>query len=335
MSLKNIIMLATISFVFTAFQSKGHSSGLTSKDNPNRVTLHSYTVVDDHPATVGKWRNNPIDIEGVMSYPKDSGSGPFPAIIYLLSSGGYNKKYDDGWVKQLNDAGYATLMVNQYTARGMNVKGGLGSSQNGMGDISFVSDVYAAIRSLKKNPNIDQNRIATFGMSWGAGVQIFMTSQWYTNKVGDGEQIQAHIALAPACYMTVEKPAPTSTKMLMLLGEKDNWNEPGPCIDYAEKLNAAGGSAEVIVIPDAVHAFDMVEPKKSQNVMTWHCQVTWDPKTMKAFNKREGKVADYSKNSWGNLWDECSRKRKVTTGGTSAQRKQAEDAIFSFLKNNL
>ena len=112
-------------------------------------------------------------------------------------------------------------------------------------------------------------------------------------------------------------------------------NESGPCIDCADKLNAAGGSAEVIVIPGAVHAFDIEEPKKSQTVITWHCQVTWDPKTMKAFNKREVKVVDYSKNSLGNLWDDCSKKRKVTTGGTSAQRKQAEDAIFSFLKNNL
>ena len=342
MSLKHNLIISIISLSLATFQSIGHSlefnlSGLTSKDDPNRVTLKSYTVDidDDHPAAADKWRNNPIDIEGVMSYPKDSESSPFPAVIYLLSSGGYNKKYDDIWIKQLNDAGYATLMVNQYTARGISLKGGLGSSQDGMGDISFVSDVYAAIRSLKKNPKIDKNRIATFGMSWGGGVQIFMTSQWYTNKVGDGEQIQAHIALAPACYMTVENPIPTSAKILMLLGEKDNWNEPGPCIDYADKLNAAGGSAEVIIIPDAAHAFDTAEPKKSKKAMTWHCQVTWDPKTMMAYHKREGKEADYSKNDWGNLWDDCSKKRKVTTGGTSAQRKQAEDAIFLFLKNNL
>ena len=100
-------------------------------------------------------------------------------------------------------------------------------------------------------------------------------------------------------------------------------------------IHAAGGSAEVIIIPDAAHAFDTAEPKKSKKAMTWHCQVTWDPKTMMAYHKREGKEADYSKNDWGNLWDDCSKKRKVTTGGTSAQRKQAEDAIFLFLKNNL
>ena len=257
--MKTLIILLMLSS--SVFALELNLSGLTSKDDPNRVTLHSFTVATDHPATVGQWRNNSIDIEGVMSYPKDSRRDPLPAIIYLLSSGGYNKKYDDGWIKQLNNAGYATLMVNQYTARGISLKRGLGGSQDGIGDISFLSDVYAALRSLKKNPRIDQNRIATFGMSWGAGVQIFMTSQWYTNKVGDGEQIQAHIALAPACYMTVENPTPTSAKMLMLLGEKDNWNEPGPCIDYVDKLNAAGGSAEVIIIPDAAHAFDTAEPK--------------------------------------------------------------------------
>ena len=94
MNLKNIIMIAIIGFSLITFQSTGYSlefnsSGLTSKDDPNRVILQSYTVDidDDHPATVDKWRDNPIDIEGVMSYPQDSESGPFPAIIYLLSSG--------------------------------------------------------------------------------------------------------------------------------------------------------------------------------------------------------------------------------------------------------
>ena len=89
-NLKNNLIIAIISISLATFQSIGHSlefnlSGLTSKDNPNRVTLKSYTVDidDDHPAAADKWRDNPIDIEGVMSYPKDSESSPFPVIIYL------------------------------------------------------------------------------------------------------------------------------------------------------------------------------------------------------------------------------------------------------------
>ena len=59
------------------------------------------------------------------------------------------------------------FMVDQYTARGMSLKKGLGTKQSGMSDASYVSDVYAAIRTAKADPRIDPERIVTFVMSWG------------------------------------------------------------------------------------------------------------------------------------------------------------------------
>ncbi len=329
MRILSVLLTITVGVMLSACQ----TSGLTSEDDPNRVNLNSYDVATSHPATAVDWKNKPIMIDGKMSYPQ--GEGPFPAIVYLLSSGGYNAPYDDKWVKQLNDAGYATLMVNQYSARGMKLVGGLGTKQSGMSDVSFLHDVYAAVGELRNNPRIDGDRIATFGMSWGGGIQMYMMADWYTQNAGDGVEIKAHVALSPACYMTIDQPKATSGSLLMLLGEKDNWNEPGPCKDYAAKLQKSGGDVKVVDIKGGQHGWDMTKPAKSKTVTVYHCQITYDPDTKMGYNHREGKEVDYSTSDWGNLWDDCQKQATVTTGGTAEQRAETEAAVFEFLKEKL
>ena len=310
------------------------TTGITSVDDPNRVVLASYDVKSSAPGTSATWKDNPLEVEGVMSYPDGAAStGPYPAIIYLLGSGGYNAQDDEGWIDLFNKAGYATLMVNQYTARGLSVSKGLGSAQVGMSDMSFLSDVYAAARALRKNPRIDGARIVTFGSSWGGGIQIFMMSDWYDRTVGNGETIAAHIAVAPACYFTIENPKPTSAKTLILLGEKDDWNQPGPCRDYAARLKAAGGDVSVIEIKDAVHGwYSPGSVRYLSGITVYHCQITWDPETMTEYNRPEGKKHDLRDGGWGSLWDDCVKKQAtVRMGGTAEQRKQTESAVFDFL----
>ena len=69
MIFKHIKMTAIIGLTLITLQSIGHSSGLTFKQDPNRVTLYSYDVDidDDHPAAVDKWRSKPIEIEGAQN----------------------------------------------------------------------------------------------------------------------------------------------------------------------------------------------------------------------------------------------------------------------------
>ena len=58
-------------------------------DSQSKVTLKSFNVKSSNPATMNDWKRNPLAVEGIMSYPK--GDGPFPVVVYLLSSGGYQK----------------------------------------------------------------------------------------------------------------------------------------------------------------------------------------------------------------------------------------------------
>jgi len=303
----------------------------SKESSPKTIKLDSYDIESTLPSTAPKWKNTPIKVGATWSFPSE-GIQPYPLVIYLLSSGGYWSGYDGTWMKWFNNQGFATLWVDQYTVRGMSLEKGLGTKQTGMSDASYVSDAYAAIRAAKADPRIDPERIVTFGMSWGGGVQMYLMSQWWEEQLGgDDVTIAGHVALGPACYLTVENPKPTTGKMLMLLGEKDNWNQPKPCRNYAERLRQAEASIMVETVEGANHAWDFNKAAKSYRAVVYHCDIRFDPKTMDARNAEEGIRANFSKDGWGNLWDKCTKKAKVTTGGTKKQLNWTRERVRKHL----
>jgi len=307
----------------------------SKESSPKTIKLDSYDIESTLPSTAPKWKNNPIKVGATWSFPSE-GKQPFPLVIYLLSSGGYWSGYDGKWIKWFNSQGFAILWVDQYTARGMSLKKGLGTKQSGMSDASYVSDVYAAIRTAKADPRIDPERIVTFGMSWGGGVQMYLMSQWWEEQLGgDDVTIAGHIALGPACYLTVERPVPTTGKMLMLLGEKDNWNQPKPCRNYAKRLQQAGASITVETVKGANHAWDFNKAAKSYRAVVYHCDIRFDPKTMDARNVEDGIKVNFSRDGWGKVWDKCVRKAKVTTGGTKKQLNWTRERVRKHLADTL
>ena len=52
---------------------------------------------------------------------------------------------------------------------------------------------------------------------------------------------------------------------------------------------------------------------------------------MDARNAEEGIRANFSKDGWGNLWDKCTKKAKVTTGGTKKQLNWTRERVRKHL----
>jgi len=310
----------------------------SKESSVKKIKLNSYDIESTLPSTAPKWKNSRIKVGATWSFPSE-GKQLYPLVIYLLSSGGYWSGYDGEWIKWFNNQGFATLWVDQYTARGMSLIEGLGSKQSGMSDASYVSDVYAAIRAAKADPRIDPERIVTFGMSWGGGVQMYLMSQWFQKQLGNGEvNIAGHIALGPACYLTVEKPVPTSGKMLMLLGEKDNWNQPTPCRNYAKRLQQAGASITVETVKGANHAWDTDHAARSYRAVVYHCDIRFDSETMNAINVEDGIRVNFSRDGrdgWGKVWDKCTKEATVTTGGTKKQLNWTRERVRKHLADTL
>ena len=301
------------------------------------VIFDSFTVETSNPATTSQWRKNPVETTAFLTLPKGGNSDTMhPVVVYLLSSGGVGKT-DKWWQKQFLKEGYAVLQIDQYTNRGLSLRTGLTKSQIGISDMSYLSDLYAGVRYLKEHPQIDPDRIALFGRSWGGGVQVFTMMDWYRNHWGKGLDIAARIALYPACYVTIDNPTPTAGKTLFLLGEKDDWNAPGQCIDFASRVQSAGGDVTVDVLEGAVHNFDgnyAVETLRGVTVWGRKCHMLWNPSTMKIWQSGDPERLDLPE-GWNTAWNNCMVEDSVKIGGTRDQRSYAHDRVLSFLTANL
>ena len=301
------------------------------------VILSSFDVKSSNPATYAEWKKTPIETPAVLTLPAGADENTqHPVIVYLPSSGGIHKP-DKRWQKKFLKSGYAVFEIDVYSNRGMSLQEGLGKKQTGMTNISYLSDIYAGVRYLKNHPGVDPDRIALFGRSWGGGIQLYTMMDWYRDIVGEGLDVAARIALYPACTLTIETPILTAGKTLFLLGEKDDWNAPGQCIDFASRVKSAGGDLTVEILPDAVHVWDSGKKVKvTRGVNAWgrNCHNIWDPSTMQIWKSGSSEKFDLP-DGWGKVWDCVAKGVSVKTGGTPEQLAKTEEMVFSFLNENL
>lgn len=104
------------------------------------------------------------------------------AALILVHQYGSTRHDFDAFIPRLQGAGYTILA---YDIRGF------GLSQNGPADINdFPNDVRGAVEFLKKQPNVDKEKIGIIGASVGANV-AFVSS-------GSIPGIKAAVALSPS-----------------------------------------------------------------------------------------------------------------------------------------
>ena len=122
----------------------------------------------------------------------------------------------------------------------------------------------------------------------------------------------------------------------MLLGEKDNWNQPTPCRNYAKCLQQAGASITVEIVEGANHAWDKVQATKRYRAVVFHCDIRFEPKTMDARNVEYGLKVNFLRDGWGKVWDKCGyKKEKVATGGTKKQLDWTRERVRKHLADTL
>ena len=104
----------------------------------------------------------PSIIDGFLTRP--GGPGPFPAIVHLHVCGGLpddvKRGADHFWSDRLASWGYAVLVVDSYTTRGI--------SNTCSGEpAARAADAYGALAWLARQPFVDANRVAVIGFSAG------------------------------------------------------------------------------------------------------------------------------------------------------------------------
>ena len=175
------------------------------------------------------------------------GANPHPAVILLHGCNGVSKNVRS-WALWLQGQGYAALVLDSFSARG--IQSLCGYPQPLMGDVR-AHDVYAAAARLDTLGTVDSKRLAAMGFSHGGWTIV---EAWRLTDRYPVTKLRALIALYPSCGRGL--PPADAPPLLMLLGGLDDWTPAEPCVRLAEAARKVGRTVTDVVYKDARHAFD-------------------------------------------------------------------------------
>jgi dienelactone hydrolase len=185
-------------------------------------------------------------IPGTVARPK--GDEPFPAVVLLHGCGGIQANHTE-WAAGLGAEGYVTLVVDSHSPRRI-AHSCVGANASG----DRVWDALGALRYLRSLPYVAGDRVGVMGWSEGGIVALRTSSDGLARYAIKGPGFRAAVAFYPGCNGNLS--SDTTAAVLLLLGEKDDWTSPIPCVQIAKELQQEARPIEYVVYKGATHAFD-------------------------------------------------------------------------------
>jgi dienelactone hydrolase len=195
----------------------------------------------------------PITITGTLRFP--AGAGPFPAVVLAHGCSGISN-VDQGWQSKLREYGYATFVVDSFATR--RLKEACTFALSSLSPVQRVPDVYGALKILATHPRIQADRIALMGFSHGGTVTVFSSLEWMRNKYAGlaGAAFRGFLPFYPFCQYEFPEFDRVSAPVRLHMGDRDDWLPVKACVDWVNRLKAAGFDATATLYPGAHHGFD-------------------------------------------------------------------------------
>lgn len=153
--------------------------------------------------------------------------------------------------EMLVQEGYAVLMPDSLTPRGVEELCTQKISQRKVAQRERRRDTLAALSWVAAQPWGQADRIAVLGWSHGGSAVLGATDRKQPEVVAQTATFSLAIAFYPGCSAPLQSGYQANTRLVMLLGEKDDWTPPGPCVELGKSVGA-----EVHVYPGSYHGFD-------------------------------------------------------------------------------
>jgi len=207
------------------------------------------------------WQDHQIELAG--NFEKPEGPGPFPAVILLHGCGGddaYSQRRSENWADLLHRQGYATLVIDSFTARGYST---VCNNATLVPYRERAKDIFASAYVLAGRSDIRADRIAVIGFSHGGGTSLdaavnYEALEPWREKLASRGKLVAVIGFYPGCKETQAEDF--ILPVLIMVGDGDDWTPAKYC------LGRTGGSAPGVpalvlkVYPGAFHDFDVDRP---------------------------------------------------------------------------
>lgn len=177
-----------------------------------------------------------------------------PAVLMLHGCGGlYTATGDISSRMQrmgnlLQEMGYGVLYLDSFTPRGIRQTCTPRSAHAQISALTRANDAEAAIHWLRRQKEIDKNRIGVLGWSHGADGVLDLLGR-------NNRAIKVAVTYYPACRSIAKQNAyRVSAPTLVLIGDADVWTPAQDC----KQLAAATGQDlfHVVTYPGVLHDFD-------------------------------------------------------------------------------
>ncbi|GAB5377122.1 MAG: hypothetical protein AcusKO_35840 [Acuticoccus sp.] len=193
----------------------------------------------------------------VRFYPAEGASAarPAPAVILLHGAGGVSGRREGRYAREFTAQGVAVAVIDVFGARG---GGRFIERLIKITESMALADAFATKAWLAARPDIDADRIALIGFSYGAMSTTYAAYRQVAEPFAAAfgtTPFAAHVAFYGPCVARFEDVAATGAPLLMLWGEHDAIIDPEACEATAADL-ARGGAPVTIRRYDAAHRWD-------------------------------------------------------------------------------
>ena len=191
-------------------------------------------------------------------------SAPAPAVVMLHGCGGAydprgrlgERMRDDAAL--FNGKGVHALIVDSLNPRGQKE---ICTQKIGTRRITQANrrlDTLAALEWLAAQAQVNAVRLGLIGWSHGGSTVLASTNLRQPDVANARIKPAFAIAFYPGCSAELQRGYETGTRLLMMIGEVDDWTPAAPCKQLAEQ--AAGVKVEFEAYPGAHHGFDSTAP---------------------------------------------------------------------------
>jgi dienelactone hydrolase len=207
---------------------------------------------------------------------KPQGAGLFPALVILPTCGGHAQHHAfDVWAKAAVQRGYAVLVVDPLTPRGVTAPGENCRLPNKVPLERLRKDAFDAAAHLRKQPFVDPDRVALLGLSQGAMAALGVSAS--LNETPQGRPaFRAIVANYPVC-IAVDLTQKITVPLLVQMGDLDTEGPPEDCISQLQKQKDKGAPVELVVY-NATHGWDIGKDFTTTNAMGDRVVYRYNPK---------------------------------------------------------
>jgi dienelactone hydrolase len=199
----------------------------------------------------------PTEAVATLFLPPDaSAAAPVPAVVLLHGASGVQPARELTYARQFAAHGVAALAVDVFAPRRERATGFVNRLLE-ITEAMFLADAYAALEYLAERPEIDAERVALIGFSYGGMVATYAAyAQVAERYAPEGLRFAAHVAFYAPCIAEFEDSRATGAPLLMLWGGRDAIIDAERCERVARALEDGGAKVETVVYPEAVHQWD-------------------------------------------------------------------------------